>query len=262
MNHSAAISAGFSNPSSNTTQTLVAPRVIYSNGWFYAFHTGIDGAIYWSRASDDNSNGDGAASGVGNRWSGWQPIGGNTTNQSVSLAANASGILMVYRGSGDDTRLFSVWLNAGSVSWNAPQPISNFNSNSAPVVTFNQPDNLFFVVFRGITDDRIYLASQTTGTSTWSANVQLPSIQTNSSPVIASTPDGHMLVAARDYNNNLWFQTVDRFGSYGGWSAESTGYQTAYSPFLSVVSNTIFILITGFYAGSVYWKAAYTPGGK
>lgn len=259
VNHGSAFAIGTADGQDNTTQTYVAPRVIYSNGWFYAFQTGIDGNIYWSRAADSPTGSNVPAAAAPNRWSAWQPIGGNTTNQSVSLASTPSGLLMVYRGSGNDTRLFSVWLSVGAVFWDAPLAISNFTSNSAPVVAFNAPDNLFFMTWRGLSDDRIYLASLQLGTNNWSSASQLPSITTNSSPVIASTPDGHMLVAARDYNNNVWFQTIDRFGSFGGWSSESTGYQTTVSPFLSVVSGVIYILLTGLYQGTVYWKPAYNP---
>ncbi|WP_431952584.1 hypothetical protein [Actinacidiphila sp. bgisy167] len=232
----------------NTSQTTTAPRVIYSNGWFYAFHTGTDGNIYWSRVAS-------GFAAIGASWSAWAPITGQRTYQSVSLATTASGLLMVYRGA-SDTRMWASWLPVGSVNW-APAQYMGFQSNSAPTVTFNPYWQAFYAVFRGLNDDRVYYAEQYLGQNWWTSAYQLPSIQTNSSPVIASDQAGNLLVTARDYSGHLWLQSRGYLGDWAGWQAENTGWQTNVSPFLSVYRGVIYLLLTGMDAGTIYWKPGY-----
>ena len=61
------------NASGAAVVTNVAPRVIYSNGWFYAFYTGTDGNILWSRVRDDFSGGAGniPLANLAQNWSAW-----------------------------------------------------------------------------------------------------------------------------------------------------------------------------------------------
>jgi hypothetical protein len=235
-----------------TTATTVAPRVAYFPGQdrFFIFHTGTNGSIYYSYAQAVAARSPGS-------WSGWTQLTGNYTNQSVSIAASSEGMMVAYRGSGNDTRLFYAWLDRGTGSWYPATEMTGGRSNSAPTVTFNPVTNQYAAVIRGYDDDRIYIAYQDFGSSTWSTWSQLPSITTNSSPAIAANSNGSYLISVRDYNGNVWFQAVTRTGGYEGWQQENQHYRTSVSPFLSVAGAFIYILLTGLDDGHVYWKAAF-----
>jgi DNA-binding winged helix-turn-helix (wHTH) protein len=78
-------------------------------------------------------------------------IAGNpATTQSVSVAsAPGSGLLMTWLAV-DGTNMYSAWLPEGSDTFDATRIITNSNSDSAPVVTFNPHTNTFELVFRGL----------------------------------------------------------------------------------------------------------------
>ena len=234
------------------TDTLVAPRVVYYPGSdrFYIFHTGIEGNIYYSWAQA-------AVAQNPNSWSGWSTLVGNTTNQSVSLAASPDGMMVAYRGSGNDTRLWAVWLDRASGVWGLPRAMGA-QSNSAPVITYNPFYSRFYVVFRGLNDDSIYYGYQPLGTPDWGGWWQIAGLSTDSSPVIASTAAGNMLISARDYNGYLWFNELSNAGQIVGWSQETQHYQTDYSPFLSYVAGALYIIIRGRDFGNAYYKRAFT----
>jgi hypothetical protein len=155
----------------NTSLTYVAPRVVWSDGWFYAFHTGTDNRIYWSRAYDGDIGAGTPSVSRSYNWSSWTAISGNpATQQSVSVTAHTetdSGLLMTWIGVGQ-TFTYSGWLPSGSDNFNPTQVITSANSNSAPVVTHNPATNSFDVAFRGLLDNQVYLMPQVLGQSTWS----------------------------------------------------------------------------------------------
>ena len=168
------------NASGAAVATNVAPRVVYSNGQFYAFYTGTDGHILMSSVSS-GTGGAGPVAGSSARWNQWTIIGGNTTFQSVSLAsAEGSGLMMVYR-SASDTSMWSAWLPQGSTSFNAAARIADVanpgagpsTSDSAPTVTYNSHDFRFYATFRG-PDNAAYVMAQSLGTTgpTWATSVE------------------------------------------------------------------------------------------
>jgi hypothetical protein len=82
------------------TQTLVVPTVVpWGTDSFLVFHTGVDGHIYSAAVFPDGST------------TGWSPVPNNFTNMPVSVAqmgANSMNVYMVYRGQGNDQRVWAV----------------------------------------------------------------------------------------------------------------------------------------------------------
>jgi hypothetical protein len=243
--------------------TTVAPRVIYSNGWFYAFYTGTNQLVYWTRVADARIPAlRDPQAGTASYWSPWRPIAGSniSTAQSVSLASSPSGLMMAWRGAGSNVNVYEAWLPVGTDTWSQPAQIGDGYSNSAPVITFDSGSNQFYAAIRGYTDNRVYFATQHLGSSTWSGYTQLPSIETYTSPVVTAVQPGQILFTATDANGYIWFQTWNNINGYGGWSSESQRWQTNYAPFISVAEGIAYILITGLYQNVVYWKQAWQPG--
>jgi hypothetical protein len=230
--------------------TNVAPRVVYlpRSQSFDIFHTGTNGHIYYAFAYATNMN----------AWQGWYDLTGNYTNQSVSLAATGNGLMVAYRGVGNDTRVFSTWYDGNG--WGNPTVMSDGRSDSAPVVTWNPVSNRFFAVIRGHGDNRVYMASQSLGGNWGGFSSFFGARTTNSSPVIAAVSNGGMMISVREIDNHIWFLTLDSNGNGNGWQQESQHWSSYVSPFLSVAGSIVYILLTGEYHGDVYWKQAWNGG--
>jgi len=239
----------------NNTTTFVAPRVIYSNGWFYIFQTGTDNRIYWSRASDGIIGAGTPSVSRGYNWSSWAAISGNpATQQSVSVAsAPGSGLLMTWLGV-DQNDMYSAWLPDGSDVFDATQGMP-FNSNNAPVITYSQADRSFVVVFRGLNDDQVYLSDQILGDSNWDVAQALTGLRTPTSPTIASDGNGDVLVSALDYNGDVWLLATNRAEGTHGWSPESAHITTGVPVWISVIASIFYIVVTS--GDSVEWKRGW-----
>jgi hypothetical protein len=264
VNNGRVFAAG-TNPlnNTNTTETNVAPRVVWSDGWFYAFHTGTDNRIYWSRASDNLIGAGTPSFSLGINWSAWTAISGDpATTESVSVAAdteNGSGILMTWLGVGQTT-MYSAWLPSGSDVFQATQVITNANGNSAPVVTFNPNANVFVLAFRGLLDNRVYLMGQVLGQSSWSLPEVVPGITTPTSPTVAVDFMGNTLISAVDFNGNIWFQAINAQHQTNGWREESTLEQTGHPVWISIIGDVFYIVATFGISATVsiaQWKAAW-----
>lgn len=258
VNNGPAFAAG---GGTNTTVTHVAPRVVYLDGWFYAFQTGTDNRIYWSRAFDGIVGSNTPSVSLAYNWSGWTAISGNpATQQSVSVAAvPGQGLLMTWLGV-NQTAMYSAWLQSGSDVFNPTQSIPH-NSNSAPVVTYSDQDNEFYLVYRGLLDNQVYMTEQILGQSTWLDNTALTGLTTPTSPTIAADANGNLLVAAIDMNDNIWFQAINGADETHGWSRESVGEQSVVPLWISVISSIFYVLATNSdIGGVVQWKLAWNAG--
>jgi hypothetical protein len=242
----------------NTTTTYVAPRVIYSNGWFYIFQTGTDNHIYWSRAFDGTVGGGFPSVGRGADWSSWTAIAGNpATQQSVSVAsAPGSGLLMTWLGV-DQNNMYSAWLPSGSDVFDATQGMP-FTSNSAPVVTFDPATSNFFLVWRGLSDNRIYMSTQMLGEDFWDGAQALTGLTTPTSPTIAADGNGDLLVSAVDFDGNVWLQAINNADQTRGWSQESAHIQTGVPVWISVIASIFYIIATS--GDNVEWKQGWNAG--
>jgi hypothetical protein len=243
---------------SNTTTTYVAPRVIYSNGWFYIFQTGTDNRIYWSRAYDGTVGGGFPSAGRGADWSSWTAIAGNpATQQSVSVAsAPGSGLLMTWLGV-DQNNMYSAWLPIGSDVFDATQGMP-FTSNNAPVITYDQGNREFLVVWRGLSDSRVYLSAQDLGSDFWDGATALTGLTTPTSPTIAADGNGDVLVSAVDFDGDVWLQAINRDDGTRGWSPVSTPTSTGVPIWISVVASIFYIIVTT--GQTVEWKQAWNAG--
>jgi hypothetical protein len=245
--------------SSNTTRTHVAPRVVWMDGWFYAFHTGTDGHIYWCRASDSTIGSGTPSFSQSYNWSHWTAISGNpATTQSVSVAATDNGLLMTWIGVGQTT-MYSAWLQNGSDVFRPTQVITNANSNSAPVVTFNPAINQFELVFRGLFDNRVYIMAQVLGQSGWSSPQALPGITTPTSPTISADVAGNLLIAAVDDDGNIQLQAINSSRQTRGWSEETTRETTGVPLWISIVGSIFYLILTESVddKGFVLWKPGW-----
>ncbi|WP_431951688.1 hypothetical protein [Actinacidiphila sp. bgisy167] len=259
VNHLRAFS--FSNADGSAPLTGVAPRVINSNGWYYAFYTSTSGRIYWSRAQDN-----GTAPSTGIAWSNWQVLAGQTTHQSVSLASVPYvGMMMVYRGASDQ-RMWSSWLPINSVNWNNARQLEaqedydglSYQSIWAPTVTYNEVNNYLYVAYAE-PNGEVQLLRQPIGHSDWFYADSLDG-DADASPVVAATSTGNMLVAARAADNSIWMNRLERNGiafHSTGWQQESQHWHSLVAPFLSVAGAVAIMLLTGENDGAVWWKQAY-----
>ncbi|MEU8632568.1 hypothetical protein AB0C38_10395 [Amycolatopsis sp. NPDC048633] len=245
FNHGAAFRVGVAN-------TQVAPRVITTREGYAAFHTGIDGNIYWSRTTQRPE----LIRGAPGTWGPWTRIGGQTTNQSVSAVATNQGIMMVYRGSGNDTRVFQSWFDFGSGQWQAAAQINGGNSPSAPTVTYNPVFGEFAAVIRGQSDNRVYLSYQHFGQPQWTPWSRVRDVTVASSPTIAATANGDMIIVGRDTAGHLHLTTVNRSGGFEQWSDESTHWQALTQPSITVLANLAFLILTGL-NHQVFYKQVY-----
>ena len=235
----------------NTTVTYVAPRVLYSNGWFYAFHTGTDNRVYWSRVVDGYQ-------GTATNWSPWEPIAGNAaTTQSVSVtSAPGWGLMMVWVGVGQTT-MYSAWLPNGSDTFQGTEQVYGASSDNAPTVYYNQADQAFELAYRGL-DSRVYLTSQSLGAPGWpGGQIVYPGLSTETSPTVSVDPYGNLLLAAVDENARVWFWAENSNLQSYGWRQENTGYQTVHPVWLTIVGRVFYICLTALRNNEVYFKSAW-----
>jgi hypothetical protein len=240
------------NPDGSSTETNFSPTVVpYGSNSFMVFHTGTDGRIYYAQVNPDGT------------WSGsWTAVGwGQSTNMAVSVTqvgVNSSSLYMVYHSSNDDS-VYGAYYN-GSY-WGVGQRIAGGSSPAAPSVAYN-PQSGLFVVVRG-EDNQVWMVSSydTTGSNwgSWTPQGGYTYVQ----PTIARSEAGPMLVSYVD--ENTYIPNYRPYGSVGqalgGWSQDITSWQTIYSVGLSVVSATVYVILTGL-NGNVYYKEAYNPYGN
>jgi hypothetical protein len=229
------------------TATYVSPTVVpWGEAGFMVFHTGIDGNIYYTPL-----NGEGATTGT------WYQVPGQTTNMSVSvtqLGAGSEQLYMVYRGVGNDQRVWGTWLNGSSITnWTDTQNIAGGLSPSAPSVVYNEESDQLIVVARG-TDGQVWMTEG--WINSWNSWYQEGG-NTIDTPHIAVTANGYMLVDYIDANYEAHARVYDEWGiPYTGWNSESTSWQSHFPVQLAAYGAAIYMLLTGL-DGLVWYKQAY-----
>jgi hypothetical protein len=254
VNNGPVFAAGGGN---NTTTTYAAPVVVYSNGWFYAFQTGTDNNVYWSRAFDGIIGSNTPSASESYNWSNWTAIGESILTQgAVSVApVPGDGLLMTWQGV-NQTAMYSAWLQVGTDVFNPPQQIPA-SSSSPPSVTYDPVTHNFALAFRGLLDNQVYVMAQVLGQNTWTVPEQLTGITTPVSPTIAADGQGDILVGAVDYSGYIWFQAVNNSGTTTGWSEESAREYSPYIPiWISVIANVFYVVATQA-NNYVQWKQAW-----
>jgi hypothetical protein len=232
------------------TQTYVAPTVVpWGPNSFLVFHTGVDGRIYSAAVYPDGSN-----SGS------WTPVSNNFTNMPVSVAqmgANSYNVYMVYRGQGDDQRVWGTWWDESNESWSNAENIDGGLSITAPGVVYNQDSRQLFVAAQGL-DNNVYMTQQALGADGW-ATWANQNIATYDTPHMAVTSNGQLTVSIMNANSQPKYGVFDNQGFLlYGWEGDTTGWQSPNTVQLSTNGTTIFALLTGF-NGLGYWKQLYNP---
>jgi hypothetical protein len=227
-------------------QTNVAPTVIaWGTGGFLVFATGTDGTIWYTGWDDD-----------GTPFGEWFNVPGNFTNMTVSavqMGTNSDNVYMVYRGLGNDQRVWGTWW--GPNGWSTPENIGGGLSITAPSVTYNPSSNRLYVAVQGL-DNNAYMTQQTLGTTGW-ATWASQNINTYDTPHMAVTSNGQMAVSILNANSQPKYAVLDPWGNLVfGWDLDSTGWQSFNSPQLTADGRAINSLFTGF-DGAGYWKRTY-----
>jgi hypothetical protein len=228
-----------------TTQTFVSPTVVpLGFDEFGVFHTGTDGRIYYAdvAAPPRNWNLD-----VNDVWSGnWFNVPGQTTNMPVSVVQfrpNSFDLYMVYRGSGQDERVYGAWNDDNG--WHFGGNIGGGDALSAPSITFNNETQEGGTLGRGPRYGQPALAThQPVGASSW------PSW----------TP---MVIDILGTDLHPRFATFDPFmNRLTNWTVDASGFQTFGSVTLTANQEVIYGLIDGL-DGIGYWKVVYNnPNGE
>jgi hypothetical protein len=175
------------------TKTFASPTVVpWGPVSFLVFHTGVDGNIYYTAVFSDGSN-----------WGTWFNVPGNFTNMSVSVAQMGPGsdnVYMVYRGLGNDQRVWGTWFSGQNGVWSTPENISGGLGNSSPGVSMNNFSNRLTVTVGG-TDNQLWMTSQALGAHGWNSWTPM-GVSTYDTPHSAACPDGKMVVSIRDINSH------------------------------------------------------------
>jgi hypothetical protein len=231
------------------TVTYVSPNVApWGDDGFMVFHTGDDGNIWYTPVyGDGNNNGT------------WTAVPGQTTNLTVSVAPmgqSSNNLYLVYRGSGNDLRVFGTWYDFSSNTWSGAEVISGGLANTAPGVSMNNATNQLFVTAQG-TDNQLWMIHETLGASSWPNWVPM-GVYTNGSPYSVACPNGNMVVSLLSGNH-------PEFAKFDGWGNRQSGWYQENS--LSTVSpvqlaangNTIFSLISTNNSGEQWggWQQVY-----
>jgi hypothetical protein len=195
------------------TVTFVSPTVApFGSDSFMVFHTGDNGNIWYTQVFGDGHN-----NGT------WTAVPGNFTNLPVSVAQmgpNSNQLYLVYRGLGNDLRVWGTWYNGQTNTWAGADNISGGLANSAPAVSMNNATNQLIVTAQG-TDNQLWITHQALGASSWNGWVP-PHVGTTNTPHSAACANGNMVVSVLDGNGNPSFAKFDGFGDQeSGWFLDS-----------------------------------------
>jgi hypothetical protein len=230
------------------TETFASPTVVpWGPVSFLVFHTGVNGDIFYTAVFSDGSH-----------WGTWYNVPGNFTNMSVSVAQMGPGsdnVYMVYRGLGNDKRVWGTWFSGQNSVWSTPENISGGLGNSSPGVSMNNVSNRLTVTVAG-TDSQLWMTSQALGAHGWN-NWTSMGVSTFDTPHSAACPNGNMVVSIRDINSHPEFAKFDAWGNQKtSFTVDTSGFQTNWAVQLTANGNSVYSLITGL-DNNGYWKQVY-----
>jgi hypothetical protein len=217
------------------TVTFQSPTVApWGEDGFMVFHTGDDGNIWYTPVFGDGEN-----SGT------WTAVPGNFTNLPVSVAQmgpNSNNLFLVYRGLGNDLRVWGTWYNFSSNSWAGADNISGGLANNAPGISMNNATNQLIVTAQG-TDNQLWMTHQALGASAWNGWARM-GVTTENTPHSAACANGNMVVSILDGNGNPEYAKFDGFGNpQSSWSVD-TLLRTPSPVQLTANGNTLYALMT------------------
>ncbi|HET6844753.1 MAG TPA: hypothetical protein VFK06_24170 [Candidatus Angelobacter sp.] len=268
--------------------TNVAPAVVaWGPSDFLVFHTGTDGRIYFAPVSFDGST----------PFS-WSVVPAQTTQMPVSVAQMGFGshnVYMVYRGFGNDTRVWGTWFDFFGGGWSQADNINGGHANSAPTISLaphipvsaENPtpfaDRLMVTAVG--TDNNIWSTGQNVGAGFWADWTPILNQPTglnarhnlfNNRPV---APGAQVQTAVNNNTNGTQtlvmgilddahdpeFATFNfTTGAFGmpelaessNWTVDTSGFQANETPTLTQVANSTYSLITGL-NNEAYWKPVF-----
>jgi hypothetical protein len=237
------------------TKTFLSPTVVaWGSSNFLVFHTGIDGDIWYTPVYPNNDASDTATT-LGK----WLAVPGNFTNMSVSVAqmsAGSNNVYMVYRGLGNDLRVWGTWYDFDDNVWSTPENISGGLGNSSPGISFNNISQRLTVTVGG-TDNQLWMTSQPLGAHGWN-NWTPMGVDTYDTPHSAACANGNMVVSIRDINSHPEYAKFDAWGDkLTGFSVDTTGWQTHWAVQLAAKANSVYSLFTGLNDNIGRWKQVY-----
>jgi hypothetical protein len=224
------------------TQTNVDPTVVaWGPSLFLIFHVGTNGHIYYAAVNADRSHD-----------ADWSEVPDQTTNMAVSavqLSRNSWGVYLVYRGSGNDQRMWGTWFNGTSNTWADAVNIGGGSALTAPTIARDDTRNRLVVAAQGL-DSNIWLLTGPYG-GYW-GGWRNTNVYTVAQPNIAITDNGHLGIIAvnRNYRDEFALYDLDGNG-VEGW-VEDTQH-TVFNPVhLTVAGNIIYALYN--LANYGYWR--------
>jgi len=237
------------------TVTFVSPTVVpYGPDGFLVFHTGDNGDIFFA-----------GVDGAGTTSDTWFAVPGNFTNLPVSvvqMGPNSFNLYMVYRGLGNDKRVWGTWFDWAANTWSTAENISGGLGNSAPGVSMNNVSNRLFVTVEG-TDNQLWMTSQALGASIWSGWARM-GVSTSDTPHSVACANGNMVVNILDFFSHPEYAKFDAWGNQQtGWNVD-TSEPSVWPLQLAANENNVYSLATllddgigasGLYLG--FWKQIY-----
>jgi hypothetical protein len=188
----------------------------------------------------------------------WTAVRGNFTNLPVSAAQmgpNSNNLYMVYRGLGNDLRVWGTWFDGQTGSWANAENIGGGLANNAPGISMNNVSNQLTVTAQG-TDNQLWMTHQTLGASGW--NSWLPKgAFTENTPHSAACANGNMVVSIQDGPGNPEFAKFDGFGNQqSAWAVDSE-FPTTFSSPVQLTANRNNVYALANIEGSGLWRMIY-----
>jgi hypothetical protein len=230
------------------TVTFESPAVApFGSDSFMVFHTGDDGNIWYAQVFGD-----------GTHDNTWTAVPGNFTNLPVSVAqmgTNSNNLFLVYRGLGNDLRVWGTWYDGQTGTWAAADNISGGLANNAPGVSMNNATNQLIVTAQG-TNNHLWMTHQALGASSWNGWSDM-GVTTVNSPYSAACADGNMVVSIINSNLTASFAKFDGFGDQeSGWAEDSEQEPFSSGVQLTANGDSVFALTNfngnGLWRGSIY----------
>jgi hypothetical protein len=233
------------------TVTYVDPTVVaWGEDGFMVFHTGDTGSIFYTPVFGD-----------GNHSDIWTSVPGNFTNLPVSVAqmgTGSSNLYLVYRGLGNDLRVWGTWYDFSSNSWSGAEQINGGLANTAPGVSMNYLTNQLFVTAQG-TDNQLWITHQELGAPSWN-NWSPMGVYTTGSPYSIACANGNMAFSILDSNSHPEFAKFDGYGNQKtGWTEDSFA-NTSSPARLTANGNNVYATMGLFLDNSsnrAYWQQLY-----
>ncbi|MEU5710015.1 MULTISPECIES: hypothetical protein [Streptomyces] len=250
--------------STDHAQTYAAPTVIWTNdggrGNFRIFHTGKDGHIYQHRIQLTTSY---QLPGTLPNATQVPNDARTNTNQPVAAAALPGNSYMLAWNSQTTDDVWTMYYDAATTTFNAPQAVPNARSQDAPSLAAQVNDgndpapwNQVVLAFEG-TDFNVYMARQQYGSSTWT-NPKKVGPYTTSTPSVALTDNGYGVITFRDYDGTIGNYEINRHGDVLGNFKDSGYGWTNVAPLAQSSGPLVYDIITGSGGGTtgVVWKQA------